>query len=667
VESPSSQATVGGVRTELVQVDAIVTDAHGKQPTDLSALDFEIKEDGRSQEITHFACILARPADSPSSQKISSASPQAVAGASGHPDVAMAFVVDDLSLSLESVVRVRHLLTTFVERQMRSGDLVAIVRTSIGLGPLQQFTSDKRLLRSAISSIRFTLAHRQPAQFNLPLPTELFQGSAAASAVSSAAARLDALDKKIGMVLAEHSTAGTLGALHFVFRSLKELPGRKYVVLLSEGISLQDADGQRSPLLTKSLERATDAANRAAAVVYSIDPSGLRPGPLSGSMESYLDQMHVGMTLLSRDTGGLLLANSNDLSGAVDQVFADQAAFYLMGYVPTESHRRESEHGAGYHRIEVRVKRAGLRVRSRSGFYAPATSEFGPRSPDDQLFAAVTSPFSSPDLHLRLTPLFGLDPVRGPYVRSLVHLDAKDLLPTPRDDGSRALELRFLAIAFDSTGRPAGQTVRSQALNIAPNELAAVLRDGLVYVLDTPIGKAGPYTFKAAVREGASGRIGAASRFVDVPDTSKARVALSGIVLGASQAISDNSGRSEEHRAATSPAVRRFAPGSKLSYSLFVYNISANALDASAKFTIDVALYRDDTLIQSEPRRSLAESRIGAPDGLAVGGLLALSSDLAPGAYAVSVAIKRDGRSGVLARQWADFEIVDSKLAAETW
>ena len=67
----------------------------------------------------------------------------------------MAFVVDDLALSFDSVARVRDSLKKWVDSEMQQGDLVAIIRTSAGMGSLQQFTSDKRLLRLAINGVRW--------------------------------------------------------------------------------------------------------------------------------------------------------------------------------------------------------------------------------------------------------------------------------------------------------------------------------------------------------------------------------------------------------------------------------------------------------------------------------------------------------------------------------
>ena len=67
----------------------------------------------------------------------------------------IALVVDDLGLAFDSVARVRGALKKFVDEQMQPGDLVAIVRTGAGMGALQQFTADKRVLYAAIDWVRF--------------------------------------------------------------------------------------------------------------------------------------------------------------------------------------------------------------------------------------------------------------------------------------------------------------------------------------------------------------------------------------------------------------------------------------------------------------------------------------------------------------------------------
>src|SRR5205085_12479572 len=49
----------------------------------------------------------------------------------------------------------RDAVKKFVNEQMLPGDLVAIIRTGAGIGALQQFTSDKRLLLAAIEKVKY--------------------------------------------------------------------------------------------------------------------------------------------------------------------------------------------------------------------------------------------------------------------------------------------------------------------------------------------------------------------------------------------------------------------------------------------------------------------------------------------------------------------------------
>jgi hypothetical protein len=61
-QQPSSPKAPGEdevvrVTTNLVQIDAVVTDKSGKQVNDLRPEDFEILEDGRAQKITNFSYV----------------------------------------------------------------------------------------------------------------------------------------------------------------------------------------------------------------------------------------------------------------------------------------------------------------------------------------------------------------------------------------------------------------------------------------------------------------------------------------------------------------------------------------------------------------------------------------------------------------------------------
>jgi VWFA-related protein len=164
--SPTPQKHVGPsdevVRTtvNLVQLDVVVSDKEGKQVTDLQPEEFEITEDKDKQPITSFSYVKLGP-----SVTISEPTARNAGNKPGTPPIlaaplkaeqvhrTIALVVDDLGISFESIISVKQALKKFVNEQMQPNDLVAVLRTSRGVGSLQQFTADKGQLLAAIDSI----------------------------------------------------------------------------------------------------------------------------------------------------------------------------------------------------------------------------------------------------------------------------------------------------------------------------------------------------------------------------------------------------------------------------------------------------------------------------------------------------------------------------------
>src|SRR5437870_7553215 len=162
------------ITTNLVQVDAVVTDKNGKVVTDLKPEEVQIFEDGRQQKITHFSYYVA---ESPSAEKptkpvtVDKNAPPVPPNRLRPEDIrrTIALVVDDLGLSFESTYYVRRALKKFVDEQMQPGDLVAIIRTSGGMGALQQFTSDKRQLYAAIERVKWNAIGRSGVSAFAPM------------------------------------------------------------------------------------------------------------------------------------------------------------------------------------------------------------------------------------------------------------------------------------------------------------------------------------------------------------------------------------------------------------------------------------------------------------------------------------------------------------------
>ena len=173
-------------------------------------------QDGRPQQISTFEYV--RASDRSANSGVDAAprgSPPPLS-----PDRirrTIAIFVANLGLSIESTNRARKALAQFIDTAMRPGDLVAILRTGAGMGALQQFTSDRRMLHAAADRIRWNLRSRG----------SLFQ------------APLDDVDAFRNEIL----SAGTLGAITYVIHGVADLPGRKSVIVLSDGFRLKDADG----------------------------------------------------------------------------------------------------------------------------------------------------------------------------------------------------------------------------------------------------------------------------------------------------------------------------------------------------------------------------------------------------------------------------------------
>src|SRR6266705_1491359 len=154
------------ITTNLVQVDAVVT-KDGRPVTDLKPEDFEIAEDGRPQTITNFSYVsnsstksmTKAPAKAPGPDNI----PVPIIPPALHPDDVrrtIALLVDDLGMSQESIIDARQRLRKFVNEELQPNDLVAIIRTGGEVGALQQFTTDRRMLYSAIEHLRWNPCSR---------------------------------------------------------------------------------------------------------------------------------------------------------------------------------------------------------------------------------------------------------------------------------------------------------------------------------------------------------------------------------------------------------------------------------------------------------------------------------------------------------------------------
>lgn len=642
-QQPERSGQVLRIGVDLVQVDATVTDARGRHVPDLTAGDFEVLQDGRPQRVTAFSYVRVAPSVEP-------AAAGRVTGPLG-PSAALkpdqvrrtiAIVVDDLGLSFESAYRAREVLRKFLDTQMQRGDLVAILRTGAGSGALQQFTSDRRVLDAAVERVRYNMLSRV-APFTAGGEAE------------------QAFERSRNEIF----TAGTLGAITYVIRGIGALPGRKSVIVLSDGFRLTDADDSPGRVFD-AMRQLVDAANRAGVVVYTIDTRGLVvTGPTAedrdaAAAEGRAEELRAtqdGLHFLAQETGGLFLRDNNDLGAGVQRALDDQQGYYLLGYAP-DSATFSTGTRPRYHRLSVRVKRPGLRVRSRRGFFGVPDRIAAPPTPANRMVAAVTSPFAGGDIRLRLSSFFGHDAKAGSVVLSVMHIDARDLTFTAQPDGTRSAELETLAVTFAEDGQVADQNSRRYKFSMPEEAHARALAQGLIYRIRVPLKRPGPYQLRIALRDSGSDRIGSASQFVDVPDVKKGRLALSGLVIEGSKRTTpeeaDNVVEHEDPRATV--ALRAFRQGTSATYFCEVYN-ARRGKDNRPQLESTTRLYRDGVeVFNSAPR---AVELAGDGKRTIAAGMLQFGPSMPPASYLFEVTVvdklaKKNNRS----TQTIDFEVI---------
>jgi VWFA-related protein len=679
------------ITTNLVQVDVVVT-KNGKVVTDLTANDFEIFEDGKRQTITNFLYVsnvanasavsgatAAPPVTSSKNRNPSGPPPPPV-----EPNEArrmMALVIDDLGLSAESMNQVRKQLRKFVDEQMQPNDLVAIIRTGADIGALQQFTNDKRLLHSAINQAQWNVCSRVgPTVFQLVSPTTV------------------PLTTNAGSSCGFESVRSSLTSLRFILQAMGELPGRKSMVLFSDSIprqeqeiTVRDEDDPGSQVDERNyyvlLQRLAEIAIRNSVVIYGVDTQGLQyAGPtagdavsnssLRGGVDSQMINQQVnairrqrtlelirrreGADVLSKDSGGFLIKNSNDFK--LDQIMNDQQGYYLLGYRPnTETFDRH------FHHISAKVKGSGLSLRTRKGFYGFTEDEANRlRQEVNKTDAALISPFRSHDIAIDLATIFAKDPAQGSVLRSFLYIDAKSL--TFQDDGEGwhkvAVEMR--GIIFGSNGRPLDEIVVTPTVRLQQGTYDQALRDGLLLRFDMPVKRPGAYQLRVAARDLVSSRVGSAGQFVTVPDPNR-DFSMSGIVLsGATEqkiltiSAPDPSAAATtakvEARLSPNPVNRKFKAGNNLIFGFVIYN--ANTSEGPPQLTVDAKMFREGKLVDSADGLRVGLAGQKELTRITTSGVLHLKPDLEPGRYYLQLVTIDSGKKKNQAVQWIDFEIV---------
>jgi VWFA-related protein len=657
------------ISAQLVQIDVVVTDKAGKAVAGLKREDFELYDNGKIQDISHFGYETTRTRSVEGDIEETHTLPKAITA----PEVkrVLAFVVDTLHMKPENVYRTRQMLENFIDKQMEPGDLALILPTAGGSGLFQQFTSDQRLLHRAADRLRPFIFSTDTTPYR-SVGNPFGQTSSAASPVGmgrggrAAPPRLPQSRSLPGTnsdPLEEADVRSTLGTLNNLINSMKQLPGRKLALFVSEGLRIFQTD------TSQDLRQTTDLAARADVVFYTIDPRGLDPLNISAAddlagqdpgdfLSNKRDDFHESqdsLNALALDTGGKFFRDNNDIKKGLANMLDENSGYYLLGFQP-----EGSKWDGKYHKLKVALRaRSDLTVAFRKGYLAqedkPKVKEnVDPKIADN--IAAIGSPLVRRDIDLQLTPFYHDDAKRDLVMTTLLHIDASQL-HFDQADGRYKDKLNLIGFVLDSNGKTVDGFSEELNLNLLPQHYEQSLKTGFLATRVLTV-KPGVYQMRVLVREADSGKLGTANNYIEVPNLKTDRLALSSIFMSPPK---DNQGRvAESAGQGATLSQRRFKRGGQMEYMLIVYNAESEGHDSQTQLEMRTRIMKGGrSIFSGQPRAVVPLAESTPPKRIITGGTLSLGQ-LAAGDYTLEITVRdklRKKESRAVVNQEIDFSV----------
>jgi VWFA-related protein len=545
------------VTSSLVSLDVIVKDKKGKPITDLKPEDFSISENGVPQKIEFFDSTLTSSNDVAQSANANVSTDPKPRTPTGFPRNIIALVFDGQSTELANLKHVREGTMKYIRERITDGDSVALFSISGGLQLLQPFTQDKARLLAAVekaydsstvsktSEARGLSENIRAMREGIAAGPELeggaapgpgFNGSAAAQALIAR----HVLEQYIQLrsSLSSQQTRPVLAALAAISEGLRPIPGKKTLVMFSQGfIASETLDWQ--------VQSTIDIANRANVSIYMIDSGGLTGGaPTSGALVSGspLGGISGGLAMeqrrragagesvfditrqeglnrqqdllyrISEDTGGRFVKNTNDIAGGLERIDAEIRSRYTLAYRSTDQNFDGS-----FRKVKIEVHRPDTNVLTRPGYYAIPPSQTIPFSPaDSKLLASFATIAAHPTLPLSLE----LDTLRsgeGYYTVPVSFEIPPSAVQFARKGDQQRLQLEVLAVV-----RAEGEDKVLSRLGgffdvaLSPQQYESILSDKIFYRQDIHLAP-GNYTVDLIVLDRTSGKSAAKRQKLVLP------------------------------------------------------------------------------------------------------------------------------------------------------
>jgi len=563
-----------------VLVDVVVRDKRGDPVRDLKPGEVQITEDGVPQTIASFTPIAEGKVEGEGS---GTAPVVAAAPLASQPIVGGAAPVDAgptvTALLFDRLTPEARQLAVqasqgYVGSKSEAPGYVGVFTIDLAMTPLAPFTRNMRVLKAALDKMAQRATTTSNSEEMREKATSLEQAAAAASqATAGAEASAGAGGNSVGTgagdaLLAQMQAnmirgfdalerdelgSATVNALFAVIEQMRRLPGRKSIVLFSQGISLP-------PAVQRQFIGVTDAANRANVSIYTMDAAGLRPdseqakirdqvnnmahggggilgggkvggGALSQSLEYNEDVLRQdprnALSGLARDTGGVAFDSTNNLRPAFERIDSDLHNYYLIGYSPTND-----KYDGRFRTIAVKVSRPGVVVAARKGYFAVRDPGGAPVSeweaPALGLLDSKPVPNAFP---VRAAALLFPESDRLGLVPVVVDFKTAPLTFAPSADGkSYGSDFAVLVRFLDSQNHVVKKVSQRYEVGGALADLDRAKQGNVLFYREPEL-TPGVYSMETIVYDNPSGKASVRFATVEVPKTDAAALRMSSLVI----------------------------------------------------------------------------------------------------------------------------------------
>lgn len=573
-QAPAAQRTAGSVKVGVtaVLVDVVVRDKKGMPVRDLQQSEFEILEDGAPQTAGSFTSIFEAEA-SPTTAPVAAGG---ATGADGTGAISAAAKMTPITalvfdrLSPEGRQLAVKAARAYVTEKDPLPSMMGVFGIDLAFTPYAPFTKDRETLQKALDTIEtrasttFGMEPERKARIENNAATTQQQADAAGGGganqgSSGAAAQLAQMeaDMMAGFEALDRDEQGyaSVNGLFAIIGAMRQLPGRKSLVLFSEGVAIP-------PAVHRLFLGVIDAANRANVSIYTMDAAGLRtdseqakirdqvnragkrgltsyaPGretsgnqPLTKALELNEDVLrqdpHTGLGELAQGTGGLTFDNTNNLRTGFDRVESDLRNYYLIGYTPTNS-----TYDGTFRKIEVKVNRPGLTVAARKGYFAVRDTGGAPVNTWEAPALAALDRRPVPNAFPYRVGALQFPSKENPGLVPVV-IDLKTApLSFPTTEDQKAFKSDFAVVVrfVDAQNKVVRKVSQHYEMSAALDKLDLAKNSDVIFYREPELAP-GIYTMEAIVYDGPTSKASVRYATVEVPKVDPAKLRMSSLVI----------------------------------------------------------------------------------------------------------------------------------------